>query len=296
MKSELSGVLNLNKPSGMTSRAAVDLVAKPLRGTRVGHAGTLDPLASGVLVVCVGPATRLIEYVQRMPKTYRTTVRLGARSDTDDAEGTIVAVEGAVPASEPQLRAALARQVGTIEQRPPEYSAIKVDGRRSYKLARAGKAIELAARPVNVHQIELLSYDWPRLELIIECGAGTYIRSIARDLGEHLGCGGLIDVLIRTRIGGFTLDDALDPRSLDPASIAFELQPARQALGEMPRIVLSDDQAAAVARGMSVEAPEGTVVTAGEVALLAPDGAVLAIAEGIPQSGRLCPRRVLISR
>lgn len=298
MRAELCGVLNLNKPSGMTSRAAVDLIAKPLKGIRVGHAGTLDPLASGVLVVCVGAATRLIEYVQRMPKTYRAVVRLGARSDTDDAEGNIVPVAGGRLPSELEVRDALAMQVGTIEQRPPEYSAIKVGGRRSYKLARAGEAIELAARPVTIHAIEVLAYSWPRIELVIECGAGTYIRSIARDLGEQLGCGGLIEVLIRTRIGHFAIENALDPRSIDPPEIAAKLLPAHEALGTMPRMILTDEQVDAVGHGKAVEVESAVEkpLPSGEVALIAPDGAVVAIAEATPQTGRLSPRRVLLPR
>lgn len=298
MRADLCGVLNLNKPSGMTSRAAVDLIAKPLKGIRVGHAGTLDPLASGVLVVCVGAATRLIEYVQRMPKTYRAVVLLGARSDTDDAEGNIVPVEGTRPPSELEVREALARQVGTIEQRPPEFSAIKVGGRRAYKLARAGEAMELAPRPVTIHAIAIVAYAWPRLELVIECGAGTYIRSIARDLGERLGCGGLIEVLIRTRIGHFWIENALDPRSLDRPAIAAKLLPAHEALGRMPRMILTDEQVEAVGhgKGVEVESSSGAPLPSGEVALIAPDGALVAIAEATPQTGRLSPRRVLVPR
>ena len=202
-----SGVLNLNKPGGMTSRDVVDLVSRPLRKAKVkvGHAGTLDPLATGVLVVCVGSATRLIEYVQRMPKAYRTVVLLGARSDTLDADGKVEAVEDPPIPTEAEVRSALLTQVGTISQMPPQFSALKVEGKRAYDLAREGQAVELAARPVRIDQVELISYAWPRLELQVDCGSGTYIRSIARDIGEILGCGGLVEVLTRTRIGPFRL-------------------------------------------------------------------------------------------
>src|SRR4051812_45826081 len=151
----------------MTSRAMVDLVARPLRGTKVGHAGTLDPLASGVLVLCVGKATRLIEYVQRMPKTYRTTVRLGATSDTLDADGAVVVAEAPRPPEADEVREAVAGQVGTILQRPPAYSALKLGGKRAYDLARAGQEVDLAPRPVEIGRIDILGYAWPRLELEI---------------------------------------------------------------------------------------------------------------------------------
>src|SRR5215218_8336720 len=138
----------------MTSRAVVDLVARPLRGTKVGHAGTLDPLASGVLVLCVGKATRLIEYVQRMPKTYRTVVRLDAVSNTLDADGDIVVLDSPAVPSEADVRSVLAAQVGTILQRPPEFSALKVGGKRAYDLARAGRAVQLEPRPVTIGRVE----------------------------------------------------------------------------------------------------------------------------------------------
>lgn len=294
MKGTPDGILNLNKPGGVTSRAVVDMVVRPLRGTKVGHAGTLDPLATGVLVVCVGAATRLIEYVQRMSKTYRTTVLLGARSDTLDADGRVVADESPRVPGEPEICKAIAAQVGTIAQVPPQYSALKVQGRRAYDLARAGNAVELAPRPVIISRIAVLAYTWPRLELEIDCGSGTYIRSIARDVGEALGCGGLVEVLTRTRIGPFTLDDALDPLVLSAGSISSRLRPTLEAVANLPRLSLSPDQIEAIGQGRALTADQfGGAVPAGEVALLDPDGALIAIAEGFAESGRVEPRRVL---
>ncbi len=294
MKGTLSGVLNLNKPGGLTSRAVVDMVVRPLRGTKVGHAGTLDPLATGVLVVCVGAATRLIEYVQRMSKTYRTTVLLGARSDTLDADGRVIAVESPRVPSEPEIRTAMTTQIGTISQIPPQYSALKVQGRRAYDMARAGHAVDLAPRQVLVRRIDVLAYDWPRLDLEIDCGSGTYIRSIARDVGESLECGGLVEVLTRTRIGPFTLVDALDPLELTAESISSRLLPALEAVTNLPRLPLSPAQIAAIGQGRVLTADQfGGAVPAGEVALLGPDGALVAIAERIAESGRVEPRRVL---
>jgi tRNA pseudouridine55 synthase len=291
---EISGVLNLNKPGGMTSRDVVNLISRPLRKLKVGHAGTLDPLASGVLVVCVGSATRLIEYVQRMPKAYRTVVRLGARSDTLDADGRIeVEAEPRVP-TEDEVRLALAAQVGVIEQVPPQFSALKVEGKRAYDLARGGQTVELAARPVRIDRVELISYDWPRLELVVDCGSGTYIRSIARDVGEALGCGGLVEVLVRTRIGPFLLADAINPTGLEIDAILAHLQPTEVALGDLPRLRISPEQAEAVGlgKGLAVSEVEGAQGLEGEAGLIGSDGSLVAVAEMTP-NGMVQPRRVL---
>ena len=296
----LSGVLNLDKPTGLTSRDVVDKVSRPLRRVKVGHAGTLDPLASGVLVVCVGAATRLIEYVQRLPKTYRAVVILGARSDTLDADGRITPTPDPPVPAEPAVRAALAAQVGTILQMPPQFSALKVAGRRAYDLARAGHEVDLAPRPVTIRRVELTAYAWPRLEFEVDCGAGTYIRSIARDVGEALGCGGYIEVLVRTRIGPFTLSDAHDPRGLTAESIPGLLLPPAEAVAALPRLSLTPEQVPLVARGQALDAArlvlDGLPAGPGpiEVALIAPDGSVAAIAEADVGAGVVRPRRVLV--
>ena len=201
----MNGLLVIDKPGGMTSRNVVNRVQRWFpKGTKVGHTGTLDPLATGVLVVCVGAATRLADLVQGMGKSYRSRFRLGARSDTDDADGTVTPVPGATPPTEEQVRATLGTFVGQIEQRPPAYSALKLGGRRAHDLARRGKVVSVAPRVVRVDAARLLGYDWPFVDVEIDCGKGTYIRSIARDLGEKLGCGGLVEALRRTRVGPFT--------------------------------------------------------------------------------------------
>jgi tRNA pseudouridine55 synthase len=287
----LNGLLNLNKPVGPTSRDVVDLIARPLKRfkVKVGHAGTLDPLASGVLVVAVGSATRLIENVQRLPKTYRTVARLGARSDTLDADGEITETENSPVPSEAQVRAVMSTQVGTILQIPPQFSALRVAGKRAYDLARAGQTVELAARPIRVDRVALLSYLWPHLKLEIDCGSGTYIRSIVRDVGDALGTGALIEVLVRTRIGPFTLDDALDPRALTAESIRSLLRPAIEAVVELPKMVLCSDEAAAIAHGKSL--PSRGEWAPGDIALVNQDGVLLALAEFV--DGRILPRKVL---
>ena len=296
---EMSGVLNLDKPGGMTSRDVVDLVSRPLRKVKVGHAGTLDPLASGVLVVCVGQATRLIEQVQRMPKAYRAVIRLGATSDTLDADGRIepnLDPDLKLPA-ESEVRAALDGQVGLIQQMPPQFSALKVEGRRAYDLARLGESVPLVARPVRVDRIELIHYTWPRLEITVDCGSGTYIRSIARDLGEALGCGGLIEVLTRTRIGPFLLSEATNPVGLPIEAILAHLRPPVEALGDMPRLQLTPEQITLASGGKLLDPARvagASLLSPGEVGLLAPDGTLVAIAEILP-SGAIQPRRVFIA-
>lgn len=285
----LSGLLNLNKPIGVTSRDVVDRVLRPLRKVKVGHAGTLDPLASGVLVVCIGGATRLIEYVQRMPKTYRARVRLGATSDTLDADGKVVETPDPRVPSESELRSALATQVGTIQQLPPDFSALKVNGKRAYDLARSGQEVTLAPRPVTITRVELLAFDWPHVDLEIDCGSGTYIRSIARDVGDLLGCGGLIEVLTRTRIGPFAIGEAVDPDSLDREAIARHLRPPSEAVAGMPTLVVDAAGVAALLQGRTVAADLDAV---GEVAIVGPDGALIAIGEAIDAGRRVTPRRV----
>ncbi len=291
--SGLYGILNLNKQGGMTSRTVVDRVVKTVgRGVKVGHAGTLDPLATGVLVVCIGPATRLIEYIQRQTKTYRTVVRLDAISDTLDADGNVTEVPGAADPGLEAIRQAVAAQVGTISQRPPEFSALKVAGKRAYHLARAGKTVVLAPRPVTIHAVEILAYEWPRLTLEVVCGGGTYLRAIARDVGEALGCGGLVEVLERTRIGDFALDDAIDPETLSPETVRRLIRPALEALTQLPSVRLSTEQVAEIALGRAVVVSEPS--PPGEIALLGPDGLLVAVGETNAISGKIEPRRVLI--
>ncbi|WP_406699736.1 tRNA pseudouridine(55) synthase TruB [Singulisphaera sp. Ch08] len=290
-----SGLLNLNKPGGMTSRDVVNIISRQRRGMKVGHAGTLDPLASGVLVVCLGKATRLIEYVQRMPKTYRTTVRLGAVSNTLDADGEVVEVEAPRQPSEPEIRAALVPLIGSVLQKPPEVSALKVGGKRAYDLVRAGQVVTLEPRLVRIDRIDLLRYEWPRLELEIACGSGTYVRSIARDVGEALGCGGLVEVLVRTRIGEFRIEEALDPMTLTPETLPGALRSASEAVSALPSLAISEAQVAELLQGraLSLASFSETAHLAGEVALIGPDGELAAIAEVLLESGSIVPRRVL---
>ena len=292
----MRGIVSLNKPSGITSRALVDRVVRFFPRAKVGHAGTLDPLASGVLLVCIGSATRLIEPLQRMPKVYRAIVRLGARSDTLDADGQIVETQDCTIPTEGRLRQALAAQVGEVRQLPPQYSALKVKGQRAYDLARAGRAVDLQPRTVRIDRADLVSFRWPDLELEVECGAGTYIRSIARDVGEAAGCGGLIETLVRTRIGPFTLDDALDGENLSKESLLRHLRPLRDAVADLPAITLNESQVAEIVQGRSLDASSLALdfdsIPPGDIALLGPDGLLLALALADHALGTIHPHKV----
>jgi tRNA pseudouridine55 synthase len=296
-----TGILILKKPSGPTSRDVVDRVARLIPIAKVGHAGTLDPLATGVLIVCVGAATRLTDVLQHMRKSYRTLIRLGARSDTLDADGLIKSEASPRVPSLTEVQQALIPLRGRVEQMPPDHSALKIKGRRAYDLARAGRPVDLAARIVQIDHIAVLEYAWPELELEIDCSKGTYIRSIARDVGEALGCGGYVQTLVRTRIGPFTVEEAIDPLLLTADSMGRLMRPAIDAVAHLPRIVLDAAQIEAVVHGRTLAAPEiqlpdpaSPEINAGLVALVDSVGNLLALAELDSQQRTLQPRKVLI--
>ncbi len=284
-----SGLLNLNKPAGMTSRRVVDMVQRLARPAKAGHAGTLDPLASGVLVVCVGAATRLVEYVQQMRKEYAATFLLGRSSTTEDVEGEVTELAHAPVPTLAQLVDAAARLTGAIVQRPPAYSALKVEGRRAYDLARRGQAVELAPRPVTIYRIEIEAYAYPELRLRVECGAGTYIRSLGRDLAASVGTAAVMSQLVRTAIGGFRAGEAVDPQSLAPETWRSHLLPPLRAVEHVPRIKLTPAEVARLRNGQSIAAP-ADCPKAGEIVGIDPDGRLAAIVA--PRGpGRLGPVR-----
>jgi len=251
-----AGILLVDKPKGITSRQAIDMVQKWFAGKLpVGHAGTLDPLASGLLVVFLGWSTRLAEYVQNMGKTYRCVFLLGAKSATDDSEGPIeVGKECEIP-DLTQIEIALTKFVGWIDQVPPAHSAAWVDGKRAYRLARKGREVSIAPRKVCVKRIQVESYEYPRLQLIIDCGKGTYIRSIARDLGELLGTGGYVENLDRISIGSFLKENALDP-NIKPENLDEVLLPPHAALVQYPSYTLPMEAANRMCLGTAIPLPE----------------------------------------
>lgn len=229
------GFLNIDKPLEMTSHTVVARVRRHLGIKKVGHAGTLDPLATGVLVVCVGPATRLSEFAMASTKSYRARVRLGTATTTDDAEGEVISEHDVSGVEVDAVTAVLPRFTGEIAQLPPIYSAIKKDGRKLYERARAGEIVEREARQVTIHEIALIDWQSPDLILDVVCGAGTYIRSLARDLGEALGISAHLAGLVRTSSGRFSIEQSVQLETL--------LRKERDDIGSLvapPDVVLQD--------------------------------------------------------
>ena len=234
------GILNVDKPEGITSFQVVARVRKLSAVKKVGHAGTLDPLATGVLLVCLGQATRVSEYLMELPKTYLGSVRLGVATDTFDATGATTFEGDAGAVDETKLKAALETLERREEQTPPSYSAIKVEGTPAYRLARAGRPVSMRPRKVNIERIDLLSFEPPLVELEIRCGKGTYIRTLADDLGQLLGCGAHLAALRRTAVGLFHVDDAFSMNRLETAfkdgSWQELLLPRDYGLGHCPAV------------------------------------------------------------
>jgi tRNA pseudouridine55 synthase len=293
------GWIALDKPVGMTSTQAVGAIKRLFSCKRAGHAGTLDPLASGCLPIALGEATKTVPFVMDGRKVYRFTVRFGEERDTDDAEGKVAATSDVRP-ERAVIEAELPRFRGTISQAPPRYSAIKVGGERAYDLARDGEAVELAARPVEIHRLELVNLpDADHAEFEAECGKGTYVRALARDLGRALGCYGHIQKLRRQAVGPFGENDMISLEQLTSlchrmaageASLAGVLLPVETALDDIPALAVSRADAARLQRGQAVllrgrDAPifRGTVyVTA--------SGRLVALAE--VDRGEIVPKRV----
>jgi tRNA pseudouridine55 synthase len=269
------GLLNLDKPAGLTSRDVVNRVQRLVKPHKAGHAGTLDPLATGVLVVAIGPATRLIEYVQRLPKTYQGTFLLGRSSDTEDIEGEVMVMADAAAPTADQLQAVLPQFLGTIQQRPPAYSALKVAGQRAYKLARRGETVELAPRSIEIHSLEILRYAYPELELLVRCGSGTYIRSLGRDIALALGTAAVMSALRRQAIGPFQAVEALPVADLTLEAIQRHLQPASKALGELPQVEVDRAECQRLANGQFI--PDRWNLEGTEFAALDPTGQLIAI-------------------
>ena len=295
-KRDVHGWLVLDKPIGMTSTHAVSVVKRLFQARRVGHAGTLDPLASGCLPIALGEATKTVPFVMEGRKVYEFTVRWGEERDTDDAEGQVVATAAARPAPE-AIRVLLPRFTGTISQVPPRFSAVKIEGERAYDLAREGEVVELAARPVEIHRLELVATPDPdRALLLAECGKGTYVRSLARDLGRLLGCFGHVSALRRTAVGPFQAAAAIGLDRLTAAAaeggsaFACVLQPVAAGLQGLPALAVSRADAARLARGQTVllrgrDAPLMTGLVA-----VSTHGSLVALAE--VAQGELRPRRV----
>lgn len=287
-----AGVLAVDKPAGPTSHDVVAVARRALRTRRVGHFGTLDPFASGLLVLGVGPATRLAPFCVRHPKTYRAIVRLGARSDTDDSEGAIEETAVRQIPERSAVEEACAAWEGSVLQVPPAYSAKHVDGGRAYALARAGRAVTLEPVRVRIDSIRIERYAWPELEILVDCGPGTYLRALARDLGERLGTGGLCAALRRLASGPFRVEEALAWSALaDPEAARAALGPSWTAVADLPAAMLDAGAARAFSAGREVPV-DG--LAAGWMRVHGERGFVgIGRLEPGAENARLQPRRVL---
>lgn len=246
----VNGFLNIDKPQGITSFDVVARVRRALDVKKVGHLGTLDPLATGVLVVAVGEGTKLIEYMMGADKDYEVELEFGKVSDTYDRDGKVEVCEEVPKVGRSDLEEVLKDFVGKIDQVPPAFSALKVNGKRAYNLARKGEKVELKSRKVQIDSIDILEFEGARAVLRVQCGSGTYIRSLVHDLGQKLGCGAIMTELRRTRVGSFLLDDAVE----DPTMA--DLIPLEEVVRDWPSVTLTESEVTALHHGQKVHVPE----------------------------------------
>ncbi len=295
----MDGILNIDKPLGWTSHDVVAWVRRLLKVKRVGHAGTLDPLATGVLLVCIGQATRLSEYIMASDKSYRAQIQLGTSTDSYDLDGEVVQVrplpEGL---NQETIGEALAAFQGDLMQMPPIYSAIKQGGVALHRLARRGESVQPQARPVHIHRIELVDWSPPVLTVNVTCSPGTYIRSLAHDLGEALGCGGTLAGLRRTRSGAFSVDDALTPDDVDAAyrsgTLHEHLKPMAAALHSLAPVAVTEADVARLRTGMPIAYPGEEPPARPTAYAIETSGAVVAILRYDPEQNEWWPDKVFV--
>lgn len=293
IKNVVSGVLVVDKPVGMTSHDVVQVIRRGTGIRRAGHTGTLDPRASGVLVILVGPAVRLSEYVSASDKRYQATIRLGSTTDTYDSEGTITSTADVGDIKEEEFDEILQKFVGEMEQVPPPYSAVKVKGRKAYEMARKGEEVDLEPRIINVYSLEILEWAPPEAVVDVYCSSGTYVRSLANDLGKEIGVGAHLVGLRRTKSGRFTLRDAVPLRRLQEAFDAGDwyrfLIPAAEALADWPVVELDADQVELIRHGHRIPARSSQMGWARGVSM---QGDLVALLEVDDESGEWQPRKV----
>jgi tRNA pseudouridine55 synthase len=301
IKNAISGILVVDKPVGMTSHDVVQIIRSGTGIRRAGHTGTLDPRASGVLVILIGPAVRLSEFVSASDKRYQAILRLGSTTDTYDAEGRFTRQSSApVNISEEKFEEALKQFIGEIEQTPPPFSAVKMHGRKAYEMARQGEVVDLTPRKIQVYHLEVLEWAPPEVVIDVHCSSGTYVRSLANDMGNVLGCGAYLIGLRRTKSGRFSLRDAVPLRKLQDAFLAgnwYEyLIPAAEALADWPAVELNPDDVEEIKHGHRVKATPDTkpglvrgVSMAGELI------AIMELAQGEDSSPEWQPKKVFFS-
>lgn len=254
-KNKISGWINLNKPEGVTSNDAVMILKRALGFPKIGHAGTLDPLAAGILPIALGEATKLVQYMMEDDKVYLFQVTWGESRTTDDREGDVVATSDVRPTAE-QIRSVLPDFTGTIQQRPPAFSAIKVDGKRAYDMARAGEDVELAERPVNIYELDVTESTTDTATFRCVCGKGTYVRSLARDIAEKLGTKAYVSSLIRQNVGPFSLNDAISldffRETSDKDHLESIVLPVQTVLDDIPELAVNDTEATRLKNGQKL--------------------------------------------
>ncbi len=292
-----SGVLVVNKAPGFTSFQVVAHLRRLLRAPKVGHGGTLDPQAAGVLPVLINEATKLTPYLAEHPKEYVATVRLGVVTDTQDLTGTVLSARPVPDLTPTALQEVLARFVGEIQQVPPMYSALHVGGKRLHELARQGLEVRREPRPVMIHALTLESIDLPRFTVRVVCGKGTYVRTLSADLGEAIGCGAALERLVRTRVGPYSLEAALPwpeaAQARDGATLWARLLPPDSAVSHFPAVRLAEQAVAAFLKGQSVPAPEPVPADRGLVRVYASSGMFLGLGHLIQAGNRVKPERIL---
>ncbi len=284
---DVYGLIVVDKPAGPSSHDVVDRVRQVTRLRRIGHTGTLDPMAEGVLVLCLGKATRLSQFLTADRKRYRGTLRLGVTTSTYDAEGEVTD-RAAVDVDVGRIEAALGSFRGRIEQRPPPFSARRTSGQRAYELARSGQAVELEPREVEIRALELIAFDGTDAVLDVECSAGTYVRALAHDLGAKLGCGAHLTALTRTACGEFTRDDAIALARLEEERARWRehLRPPEAGLGAWPSVTLDASEAEGVVNGKPIRLRhDAAVELGGRWRAHGPDGRLLAVVEPVPSRG-----------
>jgi len=291
----ISGVLVVDKPVGMTSHDVVQIIRRGTNIRRAGHTGTLDPRASGVLVILIGPAVRLSEYVSASDKRYQAIIRLGSKSDTYDLDGRITS-SSPVNVTQEQFNEALQKFVGEIKQTPPPFSAVRVQGHHAYEMARKGEEVDLEPRIITVHSLEVVEWTPPEITVDVHCSSGTYVRSLAYDLGEALGCGAMLAGLRRTKSGRFTLKDAVPLRKLvesfDGGTWYKYVIPAAEALSEWQALTLNNEQVESIRHGHRIagEGKEGEMVRG-----ITEQGELVALLEFDSISKEYQPRKVFFT-
>lgn len=286
------GLMLVDKPAGPSSHKVVSIVRQGTGVRKVGHAGTLDPRATGVLVLCMGAATRLSEFLSTASKRYEALIRFGTSTETYDAEGDAIRVTHTAP-GEDEIRAILPQFMGEIEQTPPPYSAIKVKGKKAYELARKGEQVELEPRNISIYQLDFLQYNPPDLTISVECSAGTYIRSLAHDFGEALNVGAHLANLRRVKSGPFTLDDCVSLSQLEQSFRSGDwesfIRPAAEALPDLPIVQVSGKLLDDLRNGRRIQA-EGPAE--GMARAIGPDGDLVAILQAAEDASLWHPKKV----